>query len=109
MPKFSERFSFDLADALAGDGKMLADLFESVLRTRISESKTHFDHLFLTRSERCEHLIGYFTQVRKSYGFGRVKYRAVFDKITQMRIFFFADRRFKRYRFLRYFQNLSHL
>src|SRR5687768_2970732 len=30
MPKFAQRFRLDLADALAGDRKALADLFERV-------------------------------------------------------------------------------
>ena len=63
MSKFPECLRLDLTDALAGDGKVLADYFESVFRTIISQPKTHFNNFFLTLGECCKHLIGDLTQV----------------------------------------------
>ena len=58
MPQLSEGLGLDLADAFAGDGEMLADLFERMLGAGVAEAETHFDDLFLTRCERREDLVG---------------------------------------------------
>jgi hypothetical protein len=106
MTQFSQGFRFDLANAFARDGEMLSDFFERVFRAGISESETHFDDFFLARRQRRENFVGDFPQIAESYRFRRIHNRFVFDKIAEMRIFFFANRRFERNRFLRDFQNL---
>ena len=58
MPQLSEGLGLDLADAFAGDGEMLTDLFERVLGAGVAEAETHLYHLFLTRRERCKNLVG---------------------------------------------------
>ena len=61
MPQFSERFSLDLADAFAGYGEVLADLFQRVLGACISKPETHLDDFFLAGSEGCKNFIRYLT------------------------------------------------
>ena len=109
MTQLSQGFCLDLADTLAGHGKMLSDLFERVLRAGVAEAKPHLDHLFLTRRQRRENFIGDLTQIREGDRFGRVQDRFVLDKIAEMRIFLFADRRFERDRFLSDLEDLSDL
>src|SRR5262245_11394121 len=109
MTELSQGLCLDLTDTLAGHGKMLADLFERVLGTGISESETHLDHLFFTRRQRSEHLVRDLTQVRECDRLRRIQDRLVLDKVTEVRIFFLADRRFKRDRLLSDLEDLSDL
>ncbi len=55
MAQFAQRFGFDLADALAGDGEVLAHFFERVLAA-ILQAKPHFDDLFFARAESLQAL-----------------------------------------------------
>ena len=50
MTQLAERFRFDLPDALAGDGEVLAYFFQRVLAA-ILKTKTHLDNLLLARAE----------------------------------------------------------
>jgi hypothetical protein len=50
MTQLAERLGFDLTDALARDGEVLANLFERVLAA-ILQAKTHLDDLFLARAQ----------------------------------------------------------
>ena len=61
MAQFSQGLCFDLADAFAGDGEVLADLFKRVLAAGVAEAKTHLDSLFLTWRQRCKNFVGYLT------------------------------------------------
>src|SRR5471030_2100614 len=109
MPQFAQRLGLYLADAFASNGKVLADLFERVLRAGVPKPETHLYDLFLTRRQRCEHLVGDLAQIRKSHRLSRIEYRFVLDKIAEMRIFLFTDGRFERDRLLRDLENLSYL
>src|SRR5215203_2824955 len=108
MSQLSQGLRFDLPDTLAGDCEVLADLFERMLRSGIAQAETHLDHFLFTRRERRKDLVSNFTKVRESYRFRRIQYRFVFDKVPEMRIFLFTDRRLERDGFLRDLQNLSH-
>ena len=50
MPQFTKSFGFDLADALAGDIKNLADFFES-FHAPIVEAIAQSQHIALSRTE----------------------------------------------------------
>jgi hypothetical protein len=49
MPQFPQGLGFDLADALARDGEVLAHFFEGVLAA-ILQSEAHLDDFFLARA-----------------------------------------------------------
>src|SRR6188768_3523609 len=51
VAELAQRLGFDLADALAGDGEVLADLLERVLAA-VANAEAHLDHLLLARRER---------------------------------------------------------
>src|SRR5215472_11201509 len=106
MPQFPQGFRFDLADTLAGYGKMLADFFERMLAA-VLQAKAHLDDLFLARTERLQHLGGLLAQVEVDDGLGRRDHPPVDDEIPQMRFFFFAYRRLERDRLLRDAQHLA--
>jgi hypothetical protein len=94
VAQLSQSFRFDLADTLAGNGEVLPDLFQCVLRSGVAETKTHLDNLLLARRERRENFVRDLTKVRESNRLSRIQYRFVLDKISEMRIFLFADRSF---------------
>ena len=54
VAQLAQRLGFDLADALARDGELLADFFERVLAS-VLHPEAHLDDLFLTRGEHLQH------------------------------------------------------
>src|SRR5687768_6122197 len=59
VAELAERLGFNLSDALARDGEVLADLFERVLAAVLAEAEAHLDDLLLARGERGQDLVGY--------------------------------------------------
>src|SRR5947209_1946563 len=108
MPELPQRLRFDLADALAGDGEALTDLFERVLAA-VADAEAHLDNLLFARRERLEHRLGLLLQVQIDHRFGGRHDLAILDEIAQMRIFLFADRRLERDRLLRDLEDLADL
>src|SRR5580698_3472684 len=107
MAQLAQCFGFDLADAFAGDGEALADLFQSVLAA-VFEAEAHFDYFFFARGQRAQDLSGLVLEVHVDHGFGWRDYGAVFDEVAEMRIFLFADWSFEGDRLLRDLENFSH-
>src|SRR3712207_1897707 len=109
VAEFAQRLGFDLSDALAGDGEVLADLFERVLGAGGAEAEAHLDDLLLARRQRRQDLVRYLAQVRRHDRVGRVLNRLVLDEVAEVRVFLLADGRLQTYRLLRDLQNLAHL
>ena len=63
MAQFAEGLGFDLANALASDGEVLANFFERVLAT-ILQPEPHLDYFFLARAESFQDFRGLFAQVQ---------------------------------------------
>src|SRR5208282_659529 len=108
VTQLAQRLGFNLANALACDLEALAHFFECVLRT-IFETEAHLDDALFARRESAQDLRGVFLQVHADHGFGRRYGLAVFDEVTEVRVFFFANRRLQRNRLLRNLQHLAHL
>src|SRR5712692_9868581 len=94
-----ERLGLDLADALAGDPKTLADLFERALPA-VADAESHLDDFFFARRERLEDRLGLLLEVHVDPCFRRRHDLAILDEIAQMRIVLSADRGVERDRFL---------
>src|SRR5271155_3863148 len=107
MAQLAQRFGFDLADAFAGYGERLADLFQRVLAA-VFEAEAHLDYFFFARGQRAQDLSGLVLEVHVDDGFGRRDYGAVFDEVAEMRIFLFTNRGFERDRLLRDLQDFPH-
>src|SRR5262245_8574692 len=58
VAEFAERLRFDLADAFARDGEVLADLFKRVFAAVRAEAEAHLDDLLLARRQRLQNLLG---------------------------------------------------
>src|SRR5690348_6941925 len=63
MPQLAQGLGFDLADALAGDVELLADLFQRVVGVHVN-AEAHAQHLGFARREACEHFAHRFHKTR---------------------------------------------
>src|SRR5579872_6115699 len=108
MAQFAQRLGFDLAYALAGDGKRLAHFLQRVLAA-ILQAETHLDHLLLARGQGAQHLRRLLLQVDVDYGIRRRNHGPILDEVAQMRIFLFAYRRLQGDGLLRDLEHLAHL
>src|SRR6202790_3280655 len=105
MPQLSSGLGLNPADSFSRYRKRLSDFLKRVLRA-VFQPKAHLDDLLLARRQRTQHLRSLVFEVDVDHCLGRRNYRPVLDKVAQMRIFLFANRRFERDRLLR---NLQHL
>jgi len=83
VAELAQRLGLDLTDALASNGKDLADFFESVLAAAI-ETETHLDDAFFARSKRAEHVSHLLFQVEADGGVRRRGHTFIFDEIAEM-------------------------
>src|SRR3990172_11250915 len=105
VAELPEGFGLDLADALAGDGEVLADLLEGVLAA-VGEAEAEAEHLLLARRERVQHLVGLLSQAEADDGLHRGDDLLVLDEVTEVAVLLFADRRLEGDRLL---GDLEHL
>jgi hypothetical protein len=64
VAQLAQRLGLDLADALAGDLEVLADLFEGVIAL-LADAEAHAQHLLLARRQRLQHLAGLLGEVHR--------------------------------------------
>src|SRR5215813_8049123 len=84
VAEFAERLGFDLADAFARDGEMLADLFERVFAAVRAETEAHLDDLLLARRQRLQNLLSDFAEVDVDDSLGGVLNGLVLDEIAEV-------------------------
>src|SRR3954470_4744463 len=77
--------------------------------TAVLETKAHLDDLLFARGQGTQNLRSLVFQVDVDHGFGRRHYAAVFDEVSQVRIFLFSDRSFEGDGLLRDLQHLADL
>src|SRR5579875_934438 len=106
MAQFSQRLRLNLPDALPRDGEALAHFFKRVLAA-VVEPESHLDYLFFARCQRLEHGFRLLFQINVDHRLGGRDDSAVLDEISEMGIFLFTDRRFKRNRLLRDLQHFA--
>src|SRR5215468_1600363 len=107
MAQFAQRLSFNLANALACDGKHLADFFEGALIT-VLKPETHADDAFLARTERLQHGGHLLVEAQVHGCLGWRDYSLVFDEITQVRVLLFTDGSLEGYGCLSNLARLAH-
>ena len=81
----------------------------SVCSLAVLKPEAHLDHPLFARRQRAQHLRGVLLQVHADHRFRWRNRLAIFDKVAQVRVFLFADRRLQRDRLLRDLQHLAHL
>src|SRR5205814_2856162 len=85
VAELAQRLRLDLADALARDVELLADLFERVVGVHL-DAEAHAQHLRLARRERIEHVLGRLAQARVERGVRERDAGLVLDEIAEVRI-----------------------
>ena len=70
MTQFAKSLGFDLADALACDGEVLADFFERMFAS-VLQPETHLDDFLFARTQGLQDLRGLLAQVEIDDSFGR--------------------------------------
>ena len=108
VAQLAQGLRFDLADALAGDGKGLADFFQRVFAA-IFEAEAHLDDLLFARGQGAQDLRGLVLEVHVDDGLGGRDYGAILDEISKVRIFLFTDWSFERDGLLGDLQDLADL
>src|SRR3984957_12792265 len=99
LAQLAERFRLDLADALAGDGELLADFLEGVVGL-LPDAEAHAQDLLLARRQRRQHLARLLAEIALDCGLDRRRREFVLDEIAERTFFFVADWGFERNRFL---------
>ena len=99
MAQFRERLALDLTDALTRDAEFATHLFERA-RMTVFKAETQRDDLALTLCQALERFRELLLEHGEAGCIGRNNRGIVFDEIAQLRVFLFADRRFKADRFL---------
>src|SRR5881628_2970735 len=106
MLQLAQGLRLDLADALAGDRELLADLFEGVVGVH-ADAEAHAQHALLARGEGGEDAGRGFAQVRLDGGVDRQDGVLVLDEVAEVRILLVADRGLERDRPLRSLRTFS--
>src|SRR5437660_12144751 len=95
MPELAQRLGLDLADALAGDGEVLADLLERVLAA-VGEPEPEAQHLLLARRQRVQHPVGLLAEGQSDDRLDRRDDLLGLDEIAQMTVLCLPHRRLPR-------------
>ena len=107
MAHFAQRFRLDLANPLAGNSKLAADLFQGPAIS-VDQAEALFENLAFTFGQRLKHILDLFLQQHNRRHVAGVFSALVFDEVAEIRLLAFANRRLKRNRLLRHLQNRSH-
>src|SRR5712692_2055158 len=108
MLELTQCLGLDLADALARQRELLADLLQRVVLVH-ADAEAHADYTLLARRERGERARRGLAQVRLDGGVDRQDRVLVLDEIAEVGILLVADRGFERERLLRDLEDLAHL
>src|SRR5512140_1223579 len=83
VTQLTQRFSFDLADSLAGDLEVLADFFERVIGL-LADAEPHARGLLFARRERGAHLASLVGEVDRDDALARRDDRLVLDEVAEV-------------------------
>ena len=108
MAQLAQGLGFDLADPLARDVELLADLLERV-RLAVDQTKAHAQHLLLPRRQRGQDFLELLAQQGIGGLLRRLRRLVVLDEVAEMAVFLLADGRFERDGLLRDLQDLFDL
>src|SRR5207248_9947578 len=103
-----QRVVLDLADPLAGDAELAADLLERPRRAA-QKAEAKLDHLALALRQRAELALDVLAPQRELRGVERRLGGLVLHEVAERRVLFLADRLLERDGQLRHAQDLPHL
>src|SRR3954454_3560012 len=92
MPHFPQRFGFDLADSFTSNPKLAPHLFQGSAIT-INQTKSLLEHLSFTLGQRLEDILDLLLEKSNRGHIARILSAFIFNKISEIRLFTFANRR----------------
>src|SRR5690242_9957487 len=92
MTEFAQSFGFNLADALAGDGKRVPDFFEGA-GIAVFKAKAHTDNALFPRIQMLQHGGDIFLKAEADSSVRRGGHGLIFNKVAEVGLFLFPDRR----------------
>src|SRR6266567_7886984 len=95
LAQLAQGLSFNLANALTGDGERPANLLQRPLRA-VLHTKAHPDDLLFPRTESSQHTRGPLLQVHVHDRLGGRDFGAVFDEVAEVKIPLLANGRLQR-------------
>ncbi len=108
MAQLAQGLGFDLADAFAGDGEVLTDLFQGMVGF-LADAEAHAQHLLLARRQGREDLGGLVGEIPLDHGFQRRNDSLVLDEVSQGGVLLLSDGGLQGDRLLCDFQHPAHL
>src|SRR5690606_2342527 len=81
--QLAKRLGLDLADTLARDRELLANLLKGVVGVH-ADAKAHAQHALSARRERCQHARGRLAQVRLDRRINRQQRVLVLDEVAEV-------------------------
>src|SRR6185436_9649169 len=100
VAQLAQRLGLDLADPLAGDVELLADLLEGP-RPAVLEAEPELEHASFAARQRVEHRLDLLLEELVRRGLGRRQRAPVLDEVAEVGVLLLADRRLERDRLLR--------
>src|SRR4051812_12346991 len=108
MLEFAQRLGLDLADALARDRELLADLLQSMVFIH-PDAETHAENALFAWRQRRQNARGGLAQVGLDGGVDRQDRVLVLDEIAEVAVLLVADWRLERQRLLGDLERLAHV
>src|SRR5262245_38082439 len=99
MLELAQRLCLDLADALTGHRKLLADLLQRMVGVH-ADAETHPQNTLFTRGKRSQHSRGGLPQVRLNRRVDWQHRVLVLNKVAEVAVLLVADRRLEADRLL---------
>src|SRR6476469_1469646 len=108
VAQLAQRLGLDLADPLAGDVELLADLLEGP-GTPVLEAEPELQHAPFAAGQRVEHRLHLLLEQLVRRGLGRRQRAAVLDEVAEVGVLLLADRGLQRDGLLRDLDDLEDL
>src|SRR6187431_3194356 len=108
MAQLAQRLGLDLADPLAGDVELLADLFEGP-GTPVLQAEPELQDASLAAGQRVQDRLDLLLEELVRCRLGRREGPTVLDEVAEVRVLFLTDRGLERDRFLRDLDDLADL
>src|SRR5690348_10608927 len=108
MAQFTQCLGLNLTNTLASNMEFFTDLFQSPAAT-IIKTEAQLEHFALAFCQAFKHIFYLFLQELMASCIRWSKRGMIFDEVTQVAIFFLADRRLQTDRFLAHLDDLANL
>ncbi len=108
MTQLAQCLGLDLADPLAGDVELLANLLQRA-GSAVLQPEPELQHAPLTTGQRVQHRLHLLLEELMRRGLRRRERATVLDEVAEMGVLFLTDRRLQRDRLLRDLDDLADL